>query len=532
MGSTDARPSQPPARRRGARWWGVAIGVAVGAVGVVALRWWGIGDRPMHHDESLDAWFSWQLETGQGYRYDPVYHGPLRIITTAWMFRIFGAGDAVARAVPALFGMALIAVPWMIRDTLRRTGAFAASIVIAISPTLVYYSRFAREDMTFALFATVLALTIAEGIRRPRSWQPPVIGASLAAAWAVKETVFITGALIAGYLVIMAVVAVRRGEDGWWRSAAQIGLRPWLAGVALFASIFVVSFSVGFTDFDGIWRGLIGGLEYWVGQHDVNRGSNPPEFYAFLLAGYEWPVLLLAAVGAVTAVRRAGPVELMLVWLAAGHLIIYAWAGERYPWLAVHQLVPLALLAGLGVVRLVELAGDGWRRWALGAALAGLAAVSVATSISINHVRSTEPDEFMVAVQTPMEVRDVLDRIDGVLESSPDASIYLDTDPAGSWPFPWYLRDVVVHSGPGSQLDPDGFDVAIVGAAAGEQLESDHGVADRFEVTPFSLRGYWTPEYEEVGPGEWWRWWTARDEWTPTFDEPMVLFIDRGLLGR
>ncbi|MET0909499.1 MAG: flippase activity-associated protein Agl23, partial [Ilumatobacteraceae bacterium] len=147
-----------------------------------------LGDRVMHHDESLDAWWAWLLSTGQDYRYDPVYHGPLRIIITAGLFDVFGDTDTVARILPAFCGLALIGVPWMIRATLGRAGTIAAAVAIAFSPSLVYFSRFGREDMTFAFLATVFSLATVEFFRRPRRWIPPVIGASLAGAAAVKES--------------------------------------------------------------------------------------------------------------------------------------------------------------------------------------------------------------------------------------------------------------------------------------------------------------------------------------------------------
>ncbi|MCB0961411.1 MAG: hypothetical protein KDB04_18040, partial [Acidimicrobiales bacterium] len=65
------------------------------------LRFVGLSDRPMHHDESLDAWFSWRIWRGEPYRYDPVYHGPLRFYLTAGIFQLLGDGEATARYLAA-----------------------------------------------------------------------------------------------------------------------------------------------------------------------------------------------------------------------------------------------------------------------------------------------------------------------------------------------------------------------------------------------------------------------------------------------
>jgi two-component system phosphate regulon sensor histidine kinase PhoR len=43
----------------------------------LVLRFWGLGDKAFHHDESLHAFYSWRLYDGQGYVHDPMMHGPL-----------------------------------------------------------------------------------------------------------------------------------------------------------------------------------------------------------------------------------------------------------------------------------------------------------------------------------------------------------------------------------------------------------------------------------------------------------------------
>ena len=37
-----------------------------------------------------------------------------------------------------------------------------------------------------------------------------------------------------------------------------------------------------------------------------------------------------------------------LVWMFVGSLAVYSWASERMPWLVLHSLLPLVLLAGIG----------------------------------------------------------------------------------------------------------------------------------------------------------------------------------------
>src|SRR5712692_11412858 len=40
------------------------------------LRFWDLGTRMLHHDESLHAVYSYYLYIGKGYVHDPMMHGP------------------------------------------------------------------------------------------------------------------------------------------------------------------------------------------------------------------------------------------------------------------------------------------------------------------------------------------------------------------------------------------------------------------------------------------------------------------------
>src|SRR3970040_2930792 len=70
------------------------------------MRFWDLGTRALHHDESLHAWKAWQLFQGEGYQHKPWMHGPLQFFGTAASFFLFGVSDYTARIFPALAGSA------------------------------------------------------------------------------------------------------------------------------------------------------------------------------------------------------------------------------------------------------------------------------------------------------------------------------------------------------------------------------------------------------------------------------------------
>ncbi len=51
-----------------------------------------------------------------------------------------------------------MAVPYFFRDHLGRIGALLAAVMLALSPTLLYFSRFGRNDIIMAFFATTLLI--------------------------------------------------------------------------------------------------------------------------------------------------------------------------------------------------------------------------------------------------------------------------------------------------------------------------------------------------------------------------------------
>ena len=67
------------------------------------------------------------------------------------------------------------------------------------------------------------------------------------------------------------------------------------------------------------------------------------------------------------AFRQPTVLRAFLVWAFALSLAIYSWAGEKFAWLVLHPLLPLILLAGIGVQWLWESrahdarARPGWR---------------------------------------------------------------------------------------------------------------------------------------------------------------------------
>ncbi|MCJ7795122.1 MAG: TIGR03663 family protein, partial [Methanoregulaceae archaeon] len=123
------------------------------------LRFWSLDLKLLHHDEAIHAWFSYDLLTKGAWSYDPSYHGPFLYYVTSGMFALFGDSDFVARLLPSLFGFLLIPLVYYIYRLgyLDKKQTLIAALFLAVSPDMVYFSRFLRHDI-FMLFFTLLFL--------------------------------------------------------------------------------------------------------------------------------------------------------------------------------------------------------------------------------------------------------------------------------------------------------------------------------------------------------------------------------------
>ena len=241
------------------------IAYPVLVLAALVARLWDLGSRAMHHDESLHALYSYNLAVGDGYRHDPMMHGPFQMEATAGIFLLLGDSDFTARLLYALAGTVLVALPFFLRHRLGRTGALLAATMLAASPAMFYFSRFARNDILMAVWT--LALVIAmwrfldEGKARYLFW----VSGLLALAFATKESAYVITTILGSYLLVEILSAnwtsitglVRVGESSPLQALGQLAEGAWQTlqrglrfenpsrQVSLFVLLFTLSLPLG-----------------------------------------------------------------------------------------------------------------------------------------------------------------------------------------------------------------------------------------------------------------------------------------------
>ena len=207
---------------------GLTLAVLAIAAVALAARLIDLGGRAMHHDESLHATFAWYLAEGRGYEHNPLMHGPLLFHTVAGLFKLAGDGEVTSRLPMALAGAALVATPLLFRRSLAPAGILAASLLLAASPVLLYYSRFARNDVIAVLWTVLIMAAVWRYRADGRTRWLVVAAAALALSFATKETAYLALASVLVYLdaTLTAALLDQSGVRGPRRAACAAALFP------------------------------------------------------------------------------------------------------------------------------------------------------------------------------------------------------------------------------------------------------------------------------------------------------------------
>ncbi|NCV21934.1 MAG: TIGR03663 family protein, partial [Chloroflexi bacterium] len=448
-------------------------------------RFINVGDRAMHHDESMHAKFAWDTFRGQVYKYNPLLHGPFQFLSVATSFWIFGATEATARAVPAFFGVGLVAISFLWRRWLGTTGWIVAVAMFVFSPSFIYFARMLREDSYTATW-TLLAMTGFIGfiLHRRRAWYYTFcVGLSFERSARERGA---SGTFTSAWFQLW------RDRDGFW------GLGTFSGGIVIFFLIFIVLFTSLFTNFGGIREGLIGGIRYWLEQHGVQRGNQPWYYYILILSAYETLPFVFFIAGTVEYLRRPTWLTSFLLWWGWGALTIYSWAGEKMPWLVIHIATPMVFVAArfIGDVWR-DPASDPWKvRITTGVGVL-LSFWCIHTGWPVNFDRPDTPRDLLVYTQTAPDVKKVMADIERIsLEQTANSRDIGVTVQSGTWwPFSWYLRDYKNVDYPAQLTSPATKPIVLI---ALEDDEKNAPFLNGYTKTKYKMRWWYPEDYRNI----------------------------------
>lgn len=413
----------------------------------------------MHHDESLHATYAWYLFKGRGYSYNPIMHGPLQFYVMAFLYMLFGDNETTARLFAVICGSGIVALPYFLRREIGRYGALTASLVLAISPTFLYFSRFARDDIYLDFFSLLMVLAMWSYLRERRPAYVYLLAFSAALAMVTMEASYITF-FIFGSFVLLALLKEWLAGPSSGRAISEalrsIPLDAWLYSICTFGVTVVLLYSSFLSNPYGIWdprhsllspdrQDILGGITYWISQHGVARGGQPWFYYLLLFPLYEQIALVFGLCGAVWAILRRNLFTTFLLYWALLAIAIYSWAGEKMPWLFLHLLLPTILLAATFIGQLLTGLRGSWRLVLVGF-LAILLVMEAHSAQALAYADGANPTEMLVYVQTSNDVpavsKEVLRLVHRTQGNSPPPFVQVDNADLGGWPFEWYFRNL------------------------------------------------------------------------------------------
>jgi len=185
----------------------------------VISRFYEVGLRVMSHDEVNHVVPSYSLYQGKGYVHDPVTHGPMQFHLLATSYFLFGDSDTSSRIPSALFSIAtIIFVLFAYRRYLGRTGALFSGLFFLISPFMLFYGRYTRNESFIGLFSVIMLYAVLHYLEKGKTSTLYLYTVALGLYFCTKETSFI---FTAEMLIFLAFVFLRDISKKEWKIAAN-----------------------------------------------------------------------------------------------------------------------------------------------------------------------------------------------------------------------------------------------------------------------------------------------------------------------
>lgn len=127
----------------------------------VFLRFYWLELKPLHHDEGVNGYFLTNLFREGVYKYDPTnYHGPTLYYVALAFSKVFGLNTISIRSSVAIFGILTVFLTFFLKKYIGKIGSLAAALFLALSPGMVYISRYFIHEILFVFFSLAIVVSI------------------------------------------------------------------------------------------------------------------------------------------------------------------------------------------------------------------------------------------------------------------------------------------------------------------------------------------------------------------------------------
>jgi len=249
------------------------------------------------------------------------------------VYRVTGVNDVAPRLVSVAFGVGLVAVGGAIGTVVRgRLVGLLTMLFIAISAYPVAVSRQMLLDGPMAFFFALTLLFLALYVRQPRGRTLYAAACAAGLAFLSMETAILMVPAILVFFMLARDVPLKLRD---------------LAISSLIYALTIAPFPLSLV--------LTGGSklakEFFIWQV-LRRPNHDYSFYLTVIPSMGIPLVALAVIGLITALRRRRGLDVLIVSLAVVVVAFFeAWPVKGFQYL-IPLITPLALLAADGLVSL------------------------------------------------------------------------------------------------------------------------------------------------------------------------------------
>jgi uncharacterized protein (TIGR03663 family) len=444
------------------RWFGAGLLLIAGLA--LALRIPQLERRPMHNDEAVNALKFRDLWEKNSYVYDPnEFHGPTLPYSTlapAGLTRVpdFNAfTEATFRWVPVLYGVALILLLPLFAEGLGRTASLWAAGFTAISPAMVFYSRYYIHELLLVFFSALALAAAWRYSRRPCAGWSIAAGLAIGLMYATKET-FVFAIVCMVLALVSTLLWSRQIEGRVIDLKAAFKAKHLLLALAVALLVSVAFFTSFFTNARGPLDSLHTYLPWLTRAGGDSPHQNPWYFYFRRLLFFHYKngpiwsealIFVLAGIGVASAFwnrnRPSSDVDFVrtIAFYTMGLTAVYTLIPYKTPWCLLGFWHGMILLAGVGAVTALRFFPKPGARFGVSLLLiVGAAHLAWQAWQASYPYAASQLNPYVYAHTSPDLVK-LANKVEALAQVSPQRHQTLVKVMCAAndyWPLPWYLR--------------------------------------------------------------------------------------------
>ncbi len=488
----------------------------------------------MHGDEAVHAIKFGDLLQDGVYTYDPhEYHGPVLnyfSLLPAWLTgaeSLIEVNESHLRVVPVFFGVLLILLLLPLAKSLGWPIVLTAVVFTAVSPTLIFYSRYYIQETL--LVCTAFGLLVS-GFRYFQSGKLLWIvagGIFLGLMHATKETFVISIAAMTAAFGVVAFLVKRETSGSAFEKHRGFAGRL-LIGLGTAALVSMLFFSSFLSHPQGVLDSVLTYQTYFDRAGENAFHIQPWHYYLKILLHFQIadaPVfteaffMVLAVIGAIFSFKKSAAVGVeklffRLITIYTGALFsIFSAIPYKTPWNMLGFYHAMLILAAFGAVSVWRFLSERAKRQKSFATKIAATSFVIAFLIGFGHIgwqayywnfkADASPANPHVYAHPTDDVFAITETIKNFAKASDQGtSLHIEFACKNDdyWPFPWYLRELP-NIGWRNKIDFEAPSAPIM--IISPELEGDL-VTKLYEKTPPGQRDLYAPlfdEYMELRPG-------------------------------